>query len=321
VTEYKLSSRIGYLVFRAALRAFGANRVRLGAVITDILQGGDHFLSGVHNPSQSPTSLLKALVEWSRVLNRDFHEIAAAIEPSIRQSILMSLVPAQAFDPTYAGSIDKAIQDHLNYLGLTVTTEERTVIRDLCININKVKSLNKAAARRTSRSLADLKGNPRLYNSLLNSQKRRCIWCGVDILSPKVRMSLEHVAPMHLGDDPLDGSNWAIACSSCNTGKAEVLAWPTTPEALDFMGRVDFTAINEIGLPQRWCVLMRSRLCYDCGATVRDTELWIFRRIKTGLPIPVNCSSTCVVCAKRNKLEILLPKWVQKELGRNKPTI
>ena len=321
MTQRTLSTSLRNLAVKALVRALGSDKIRLATVITDILRGGDHFLSGVHNASDSATQLLRTMFEWSKVLNRDFSEVLAGLEPAIRQGILMSLIPAQAFDPNYVGSLDRAILVHLENLGLTVTAEELTVIRDVCINVNKVKSLNRSQARNQTSSFADLKANRPLYNLLLNRQNNRCLWCGVDLFSPNVRKTLEHVAPMHLGDDPFDGKNWGIACSSCNTGKAEVLAWPTTLQALDYMDRLGFMTVDEIGLPQRWSILMRSRSCYSCAVTAKIDELWIFRRIRTGLAIPANCSSTCVSCAKKNNLEILLPQWDQKELGRAKPAI
>jgi hypothetical protein len=233
----------------------------------------------------------------------------------------MSLIPAQAFDPTYTGSIDKAIQDHLNQIGINISDEERRVIRDICINVNRLRGLSKSAARRRTAGLAELRGDPRLYNAILKRQNGRCLWCGVDLSSSDVEQSLEHVAPKHLGDDPPDGKNWGIACTSCNSGKAESLAWSARPEAHDYISRLDFSDINEIGLAQRWAVLMRSSHCSKCGATSKDAELWIFRRIPTGLPIPVNCSVTCLACATSHHLEILLPKWQPRESKRGKPTI
>lgn len=294
---------------------------QLSDIISDILCGGDHFISGVHKSSSSLPSLLAAVVKWGELLSRDLDEIVAGFEPSIRQSVLMSLIPAQAFDSTYTGSIDKAIQDHLNQLGLNINDEERRVIRDICINVNKLKGLNAPAARRRTASLAELRGDIKLYNAILKRQNGRCLWCGVDLSSPDVEQSLEHVSPKHLGDDPPDGKNWGIACTSCNNGKAESLAWSARPEAHDYISRLAFSEINEIGLPQRWAVLMRSPRCSRCGATSKDTELWVFRRIPTGLPIPVNCSVTCLACAASHRLEILLPKWHPRESRRGKPVI
>jgi hypothetical protein len=321
VTQRFLSTSLRNLAVKALVRTLGSNKIRLAAMITDILRGGDHFLSGVHNPSDSSTQLLRAMFEWSNVLNRNFSEVLAGLEPAMRQGILMSLIPAQAFDPNYVGSLDKAILVHLDNLGLSVSNEELIVIRNVCINVNKLKGLNSKQARLQTSGLADLRSNAPLYDQVFNRQNKRCLWCGVDLRSKNVLMTLEHVAPKHLGNDPIDGSNWGIACSSCNTGKAEVLAWPTTLAALDYMDRLGFMRVNEISLAQRWSILMRSRSCHNCLITARNEELWIFRRIRTGLAIPANCSSTCVGCAKKNNLEILLPQWDQKELGRGKPTI
>lgn len=293
----------------------------LTKIITDILCGGEHFVSGVQNSSVAPANLIAALVEWGNLLQRDFGEIAAVIEPCIRQSILMSLIPAQAVDPSYSGSLDKAIEAHLNSLGLNLGKTERTVLRDICINVRKLHGLNKRQARAQMMGIASLRGDQTLYQQIRNRQNGRCIWCGVELSSTNVRETLEHVTPKHLGNDPSDGRNWALACSSCNGGKADVFAWAACAEAHDYLRRNDFSTVNEITLAHRWAVLMRTRNCANCGTPPKQAELWVYRRIATGLPIPANCSVSCLTCATDQKLEILLPKWPPEESKRGKPLI
>src|SRR5262245_30834072 len=136
----------------------------LSLVIKDILCGGEYFISGLHNPSASPTSLLTAVVQWSDLLNRDLAEILAVIEPCIRQSILMSLIPGLAVDPTYTGSIDMALNDHLNNLGINVDDDGKKVLRDICINVRKLQMMNSSTARRRTSSIAEIKGDVTLYD-------------------------------------------------------------------------------------------------------------------------------------------------------------
>lgn len=293
----------------------------LSKVITNILCDGNHFISGVQSSSDNPSALVSALVQWGSILQRDLGEIIAVIEPCVRQSILMSLIPAQGVDPAYNGNIDKAINEHLMHLGLDLGAEERRVIRDICINVRKLHGLNSRAARNITMTIAELRGDSVFYKQILNRQQGRCIWCGVELASPNVKETLEHVAPKHLGDDPADGKNWAISCSSCNNGKSNILAWAACAEAHDYLSRKDFSTVNQITLLHRWAVLMRTRKCVKCEARPTQTELWVYRRVSTGLPIPANCSLSCINCASRLNLEILLPKWMDEETNRSKPSI
>jgi hypothetical protein len=291
----------------------------LDTLISDILCGGDHFISGINNSSQNPAILLTAIVEWAGRLNRDLTEVVSVVEPCVRQSILMSLLPAQAVDPNYRGSLDTSIRDHLASLGLSLGRDELRTLRNICINVRRLQQMGSTQARNLSTSIADLRADVRLYNAILDRQNGRCLWCGIDFSSPYVKESLEHVAPKHLGDDPQDGSNWAIACLSCNHGKSNSLAWAAKAEAHDFFQRNDFVRPNEISLAHRWSVLMRSRRCVSCGRNPKQTELWIYRRILTGLPIPANCAVTCPDCANSNSLEILRPQWAVGETNRVLP--
>lgn len=298
-----------------------STQIDLAKIISDILCGGEYFVSGVQKSSPSSAELMTAIVYWAGKMRRDLSEIISVIEPCLRQSILMSLIPVRAIDPNYSGSIDAAIDDHLRELDLSLEPKEKVVIRNLCINMRRLHGLNAEQARARSMTIAQLRGNHTLYNTVFKRQNGRCLWCGVDLTSGQVRQSLEHITPKHIGDDPADGSNWGIACSSCNFGKEDALAWATRPAAHDYYGRNDFSALDEITLAHRWSVLIRSRRCVKCGASPKETELWVYRRVKTGLPIPSNCSVACVPCATSHRLEVLLPKWSQREDVRGKPII
>jgi hypothetical protein len=133
-----------------------------------------------------------------------------------------------------------------------------------------------------------------------------------------VKQSLEHVTPKHIGSDPLDGSNWAIACTSCNSGKADTFAWASASYAHDFLNRLDFS-LPRLGLPQRWSVLMRDRHCVKCGKGPEDAELWVYRRVATGLMIPANCGTVCDTCVKTDTVAVLTPNWEEKEKARVVP--
>jgi hypothetical protein len=269
--------------------------------------------------STSLPALLTAVVEWGNKLERSLEEIAAVVEPCIRQSIVMTLLPARAVDPNYHGSIDAAIQEHLDVIKIQLSSEQKTVLRDICLSIRKYQGLDHRAARNLTKSLAELRGLPTIYNALLIRQAGRCIWCGVPFDDPNVLETLDHVTPKHLGNDPSDGRNWALACLSCNQGKGDALAWAARPEAHDLVGRNDFLGTGSIKLRQRWSVLMRSRACDACKQGAGIKELWVYRRVRTGLAIPSNCSATCEACAIARGREILRPAWCPEEAQRRVP--
>jgi hypothetical protein len=291
---------------------------QLENLIEDILCGGGHYLGGIHNKSASLSDLLSAVVQWAMAVKKDLSEVVAGIEPCIRQSVFMSLLPADALDPSFPGSIDRAVEEHLAALRINVSVEGRLALRDACINARRLYGLNKREARNQTASIAQLRGDTRLYNLIDSRQGGRCLWCGVLLNSPSVIMTLDHVTPKHLGDDNPDGRNWAISCTSCNEGKGDSLAWSARPEAHDFIGRNEISATSTIGLKHRWSVLMRERECEYCEASTAVAELWVYRRITTGLPVPVNCGTTCENCAVSRRLEILAPSWVSKEAGRGR---
>ena len=57
------------------------------------------FLSGLNRRTTNAADLIQATVQWTAHTKRDLAEVVAAIEPCIRQSILMSLIP---FDESYS---------------------------------------------------------------------------------------------------------------------------------------------------------------------------------------------------------------------------
>lgn len=293
----------------------------LERLLSDILCGDQFFLGGVQKTSASLSDLLTAIVSWGECLDRDLSEIAAVIEPCLRQSILMTLLPEKALDLTYQGSIDIAIEDHLANLGLqAIPSNEKRVLRDVCINLRKLQGLTSAAARSKTYSIGELKADIKEYQRLLARQHGRCIWCGVNFQTDQVDPTLEHMAPKHLGDDLPDGSNWALSCSTCNGGKGGALSWAATEAAHDYITRTDPFGSGKITQPHRWSVLMRTRRCVFCSSAPSQTELWVYRRVRTGLTIPANCSTACGACALKNGLEVLTPIWSPKEIHRKLPS-
>lgn len=289
----------------------------LPALLKEILCAEEWFLKGVHDNSTSLRTFVKAAREWGKHLGRDLADVLGGIEPCLRQSMLMSLVPARAVDPSYHGSIDAAVDEHLTNLGITLGAEERLVLRNLCLHVRRYHGVDAAQARNLTMSLPQLRTtNPGMYDAMRKEQNNRCFWCGVRFDAVGVAEELDHITPKVLGDDMFDGSNWALTCRSCNQGKGESFAWAAQPEAQNYLRRLEFSDVNAIGLPQRWVILARERSCDSCAAGPQDEELWVYRRVKTGLPIPSNCSATCAKCGLHRKCDVLTPRWDQREVTR-----
>src|SRR5262249_38762483 len=156
-------------------------------------------------------------------------EIVSVVEPCIRQSILFSLLPADALDTSDPNvNIDNKIEEHLAELGLELSAPEQEVLRDICINYRKLMGLNRSGVQARTMTLGAKKA-PRVdYERIRKRQKERCLWWGVP-LDPPAYETLEHVAPKHIGDDPGSTRNWGLSCKTCNEGKSDVLAWAASP--------------------------------------------------------------------------------------------
>jgi HNH endonuclease len=290
-------------------------RSALERMVGQILCDGTLFLEGLHKQATAQ-ALMAAVLQWVQCLGRDLEEVLAAIEPGIRQSMLMSLIPAKALESTFSGSYDAAIAEHLDALSIALTSDERVVIRSMIINLRALQGLSSDAARARSASLGSVRSQPDLERRLRNRQRGRCLWCGVLLADQHIKMNLDHITPKHLGDDPDDGTNWALVCTACNEGKSSALTWSTTPYAYDYPERNDFHEPDCISLHHRWVVLRRSPTCAGCRATAQNAELMVYKRVPTGLPIPANCSTICTVCAVAKAIAPLAVRWPEKERAR-----
>jgi hypothetical protein len=293
----------------------------LDDLITELLSDGELLLDGLHRSSGQVTGLVGAVTKWCAIMGRSLDEVVRGYEPSIRQSILMTLIPSKAVDPSYKGSYEAAIKEHIDVLGISLNPAEIVVIRDLVINIRKLSGMTSAQARRASAGLGTVKSDDAMYRHILKRQNSRCMWCGAELGLANIRESLEHIVPKHIGDDPVDGSNWGLACMSCNKGKADHLAWSANAYAHDFVSRSHFHSPEILHLEHRWVVLRRSPECDSCQITAKDAELFVYKRVATGLAIPSNCSVTCEECAVKRSVFCLPVSWHQKEKDRNLPTV
>ena len=228
----------------------------------------------------------------------------------------MSLIPSDAFRGTYAGSIDDAIRDHLRLLGLQLDTASCNRIRDICINILKLRAHTGRGARNASYSHADLRARPADYARVHGRQSGRCAWCGIDLSAVGVRTSLDHVSPKHIGDDMSDTSNWALTCQTCNEGKGDSFTWAASSFASGYLRAQHFLNPEAVVPEARWAILARDGGCEFCGALPAAASLWVYRRLRSGLAIPTNCSTTCEGCARTRGLDVLTPAWVSIESTR-----
>lgn len=292
----------------------------LDALVAEILEGDVYFLEGVRRRSSSWPTLFAALVDWSRKLGKPLEGLTAGIEPSIRQSILFSLIPEKALHPPANASYDALIDEHLRELQIQVSQEGRETLRDLVINIVRLRGLTTDAARAQTAKLGTLKADNELYLSVRARQGDRCIWCGVNLSDASVMESLEHMLPKHIGDDPPQARNWAIACTSCNSGKRDHVSWSTSPFAFDFFERNDFQVDGQISLTHRWTVICRDGRCGRCGALPSEAELFVYKRVRTGLSIPTNCATICGQCCVTYGIQPLGVAWDSREAGRSVPT-
>ena len=288
----------------------------LDELVADILSSDTHFLDGLHRRSASFASLTAAVIDWSRKLGRPVDSLAAGIEPSFRQSILFSLIPIKALDPGNGASYEYLIDEHLGNLGITIAADQKRNLIDLLININRLKGMTSVQARAQTARLGNLKSNAALYQRVLERQSNRCVWCGVDLSHSGVVESLEHMLPKHLGDDLPDAQNWAIACTSCNSGKQDSVVWSTSAYAFDYFERNDFLDLGKVRLTHRWTVLCRDGKCEACSASAKDRELFVYKRVSTGLAIPTNCSTICAPCSVANGKEPLSVDWNPLESSR-----
>ncbi len=291
----------------------------LDRILLDILREDDLFLAGVHRSSEDFMQFIQGLTEWGSVSKRTLKECFASLEPCIRQSIVMSLIPAKAFDHNFNGSIDAAIDEHVANLGISLSSDQKARIRDICINVMAYKGLSAKEARDRTKGISYVRSRPLLLKRLSDRQNGRCLWCGVGLDNPHIELSLEHVAPKHIGGDHYSESNWALVCTSCNLGKKDTFAWPANSEAHDFLSRTDFADPFRLGLPQRWSVLMRDKSCSYCGVNSSKDELLVYRRLTTGLPTPSNCGVACRQCIATNALDLLDVRWSPQETSRTTP--
>ena len=176
------------------------------------------------------------------------------------------------------------ITAHLEVLGVDATPSLVNAIKYVCINFRAKRS----GVRKYGINDVYVKF-PHIYKRILSQQGNRCCYCGIPVKIGE-NAELDHVWPFHLGDDPLDGSNWSICCGECNNGKGEYPFYSLTMVGVNWIGPNDKGSLT---LRARFAALIRDRGCVTCGVNPTEAALQIRKRFNSGCWILDNIVSVC----------------------------
>lgn len=140
------------------------------------------------------------------------------------------------------------------------------------------------------RSISDLRMNSRLYQKFLLQQNNRCNTCGTEL--DENNQELDHIIPYKLLGDPLDGANWQILCSRCNSGKGGLFTPLQHNEFLNWI--YDKKDLEKVSDKLAFMLFVLDKRCHVCGIDVSKSELKVRKRISTGLTVASNMTVTCI---------------------------
>ncbi len=166
------------------------------------------------------------------------------------------------------------LREHLLRLGITPTED---LVRGLKFLVDNFRMKTRRESQKTSITDVFVRA-PRVYDEILNRQNGRCATCGVP-LAYGLNMQLDHVLPWHLGDDPLDGSNWQFLCERCNRGKGILPHYSLSVHQANWIRPKESHALSD---DVRYAALKRDGRCSKSGRGPRDTELFVEKAIETG---------------------------------------
>jgi hypothetical protein len=109
------------------------------------------------------------------------------------------------------------IRRHLNALKITFDEDLVRSIKFICENF---RSQRLGISRKLGISDVYIK-SPNIFKTIMSKQNGRCRVCG-EILEYGQNLQLDHIIPWHLGDDPVDGSNWQFL-SGAKPSEAKLL--------------------------------------------------------------------------------------------------
>jgi hypothetical protein len=171
-------------------------------------------------------------------------------------------------------------------MGIAADAELVSAIKLICENVR--------AKRRGARkfSISDIRVRfPHVFRRIWDAQAGRCAYCGI-VLRYGDDATLDHVVPFHLGDDPVNGSNWRFACPVCNRGKGALPYYSVGTASTNWMPPDRFGE----GLSEevRFAALARDGRCTACGRLPTEGELEPRLLVSTGCWILDNLTVRCV---------------------------
>ena len=221
------------------------------------------------------------------LLSKSEIDICRELGELIRYRLIFLMLPA---DCLYANPREDKpiIREHLKNLGISPDEDLVRGVKFVCENFRKKRgaSIRKWGVTDVYLYL------PHIYQAKLESQGGRCNVCGT-VLHYGENMQLDHVMPWHLGNDPVDGSNWQFLCLDCNTGKNVFPYFSLSKAGINWIGPEDN---DNLRLDVRYAALVRDGKCVRTGRTPRETELVVTKRVRTGCWILDNVESTCLIC-------------------------
>ena len=209
----------------------------------------------------------------SQLLKTTENSVTNEFGELIRYRAIFLLLPCECLFEN--PSEDKpVIRRHLTALGVPVDEDIVRAIKFLCENFR-----NQRLGNVKKFSITDVYiKSPGIYGNLMRSQSGRCCICGEYIVYGQ-NMHLDHIVPWHLGDDPVDGSNWQLLCVSCNRGKG---VYPYYSMQQTGFNWIRPAANNTLTEQVRYASLVRDGGCKLTGKKASMTRLIVVKKVPSG---------------------------------------
>jgi hypothetical protein len=223
--------------------------------------------------------LEKILLSNESVVSKELGEL-------IRYRVIFMLLPEECL----FGSPDEdkpIIRRHLNALKITFDEDLVRSIKFICENF---RSQRLGISRKLGISDVYIK-SPNIFKTIMSKQNGRCRVCG-EILEYGQNLQLDHIIPWHLGDDPVDGSNWQFLCDECNQGKGVFPYYSLRQTGSNWIRP---SMLRELTTEVRYAVLIRDGSCVLSGAKPSEAKLLVRKRIDTGCWVLDNLEAISVV--------------------------
>ena len=214
---------------------------------------------------------------------------------------IFGLMPVRAtFRSSPYLEIKPIIIQHLDDLKITHTPALIDIIKDLCDNFDRTRSIEgRSSLRPRKNSISDLRQQAPLYKKIRERQNHRCATCGTNFSFGLKEETLDHVIPWRLGGDPPGGWNWQLLCRRCNTAKDTLLSAYTAPEFSNwiFPDQLVKATANGIDLNDRgrYVALRHFGQCQDgmCAVQPKDGELFVVRKCESGFSVLDHLTVLC----------------------------